>query len=208
MSKRSKRSNKARGFWWMALPVLAAALLASTLSGRSGGKAQSAKVTGSLAPTEGIGPGQEVPTLRALIDADYCQQAGHRFDLPQIREALDRGKGLLRRLQRQAGAARFELLAADLAHLEAKFHAAEDQASEFSKAAGRDLFLNVRWQIRRIAFMNPLLDIDKLLFVTRHDAGGIFHMCDQYYGCNAKPGGGLYVLKDPVRLPAQAERIY
>jgi len=50
---------------------------------------------------------------------------------------------------------------------------------------------------RRIALANPLLDFNRLLFITRHDAGGPFHMCDQYYGCNAKPGGGLYVLEDP-----------
>jgi len=50
---------------------------------------------------------------------------------------------------------------------------------------------------RKIAFSNPLLDFDKLLFITRIDPGGPFHMCDQFYGCNAKPGGGLYVLSDP-----------
>ncbi len=51
---------------------------------------------------------------------------------------------------------------------------------------------------RRIAFCNPKLrSIDKLLFIKRHDAGGPYHMCDQYYGCNARPGGGLFVLKRP-----------
>jgi len=39
--------------------------------------------------------------------------------------------------------------------------------------------------MRRIAFANPLLDFDKLLFIKRHDSVGVFHMCDQYYGCNA-----------------------
>jgi hypothetical protein len=51
--------------------------------------------------------------------------------------------------------------------------------------------------VRDIAFANPLLDFDKVLFIKRHDAVGVFHMCDQYYGCNAKPGGGLFVLSDP-----------
>ena len=50
---------------------------------------------------------------------------------------------------------------------------------------------------RRIALANPLLNFDKLLFITRHDPGGPFHMCDQFYGCNARPGGGLFVLSDP-----------
>lgn len=49
---------------------------------------------------------------------------------------------------------------------------------------------------RKIAFSNPLLDFDKILFMTRHRSG-FNHMCDQYYGINAKPGGSLHVLSDP-----------
>lgn len=49
---------------------------------------------------------------------------------------------------------------------------------------------------RKIAFSNPLLDFDKMLFITRHRSG-FNHMCDQYYGVNTKPGGGIYVLSDP-----------
>ena len=48
---------------------------------------------------------------------------------------------------------------------------------------------------RDIAFANPLLDFDRILFVKHHRA--IYnHMCDQYYGIAARPGGGLYVLED------------
>lgn len=60
-----------------------------------------------------------------------------------------------------------------------------------------ELTMAVRDLKRRIAFRNPRLNIDRLLFLKRHDSGGVFHMCDQFYGCNAKPGGGLYVLEDP-----------
>jgi len=49
---------------------------------------------------------------------------------------------------------------------------------------------------RKIAFSNPLLNFDKILFITRHRSG-FNHMCDQYYGINTKPGGGLHVLNDP-----------
>jgi hypothetical protein len=49
---------------------------------------------------------------------------------------------------------------------------------------------------RTIAFANPLLDFDRLLFIKRHRAT-FNHMCDQYYGINVLPGGGLYVLSDP-----------
>lgn len=49
---------------------------------------------------------------------------------------------------------------------------------------------------RRIAFANPLLDFDKILFITRHRAT-FNHMCDQYYGINVLPGGSIHVLSDP-----------
>jgi hypothetical protein len=48
---------------------------------------------------------------------------------------------------------------------------------------------------RQIAFANPLLDFGEILFLKRHRAL-MNHMCDQYYGMAATPGGGLYVLSD------------
>ncbi|MCL4195112.1 MAG: NPCBM/NEW2 domain-containing protein, partial [Thermoguttaceae bacterium] len=48
---------------------------------------------------------------------------------------------------------------------------------------------------REIAFANPLLRFDDVLFIKRHRA--VYnHMCDQYYGITARPGGGLYVIAD------------
>ncbi len=59
---------------------------------------------------------------------------------------------------------------------------------------------------RQIAFCNPRLDFDQLLFLKRHDSVGVYHMCDQFYGCNAKPGGGLFVLINPFSdQPAGAQ---
>ena len=49
---------------------------------------------------------------------------------------------------------------------------------------------------RKIVFSNPLLDFDKLLFIKRYRAT-FNYMCDQYYGINIKPGGGVCVLTDP-----------
>ena len=49
---------------------------------------------------------------------------------------------------------------------------------------------------RKIAFANPLLSFDKILFLKRHRS--VYnHMCDQYYGITARPGGGMYVLSNP-----------
>lgn len=48
---------------------------------------------------------------------------------------------------------------------------------------------------RAVAFANPLLDFDKILFIKRHRS--VYnHMCDQFYGMAAMPGGGLFVLSD------------
>jgi hypothetical protein len=58
------------------------------------------------------------------------------------------------------------------------------------------LFIDACRVRRRIAFSNPLLDFRQLLFTKRHRA--LYpHMCDQYYGMAARPGGGLYVLSNP-----------
>ncbi len=51
-------------------------------------------------------------------------------------------------------------------------------------------------QVRRqIAFANPLLCFQDIVFVKRHRAF-YQHMCDQFYGICQNPGGGLYVLHD------------
>ena len=62
-------------------------------------------------------------------------------------------------------------------------------------AARRGLFFRACEVRRQIAFANPLLDFDRILFIKRHRA--LFdHMCDQFYGMAQRPGGGLYVLSD------------
>lgn len=59
-----------------------------------------------------------------------------------------------------------------------------------------DLFLAACKLRRQIAFSNPLLDFDKIVFLTHHRAR-FEHMVDQYYGFHAPPGGSVYVLNDP-----------
>ena len=70
-----------------------------------------------------------------------------------------------------------------------------DQISPRKKKRRKELFddlINLR---RKIAFKNPLLDFDSLLFLTHHKAR-YDHMCDQYFGFHANAGGGLYVIDD------------
>ena len=58
------------------------------------------------------------------------------------------------------------------------------------------LFIQIAELRRVIAFANPLLDFNEILFVKRHRAT-FNHMCDQFYGINSIPGGGVYVLENP-----------
>ena len=58
-----------------------------------------------------------------------------------------------------------------------------------------EIYVKVCRVRRAIALANPLLDFDEILFIKHHRS--LFnHMCDQYYGMAAAPGGGLYVLED------------
>lgn len=60
----------------------------------------------------------------------------------------------------------------------------------------RELFGKVWVQQRAIAFAHPALRFGQLLF-AKHHRSTYNHMCDQYYGTTARPGGGLFVLADP-----------
>lgn len=66
-----------------------------------------------------------------------------------------------------------------------------------------DLLNQAKVLRRRIAFSNPLLDFDQIVFLKHRKAlgneqvGPVSHMCDQYYGFCADPGGGLFVLENP-----------
>ena len=65
----------------------------------------------------------------------------------------------------------------------------------------RRLFDEVVRLRRAIALKNPLLDFDDIVFLTHHKQGrGDRHMVDQYEGHNAKPGGGVRILKDAFGL--------
>ena len=87
----------------------------------------------------------------------------------------------------------------DLAEAELHLAALQKAAAAISPDHGEAryvLYADACRLRRQIAFRNPLLDFQELLFAKRHRA--IYpHMCDQYYGIAAMPGGGLYVLSDP-----------
>ncbi len=136
--------------------------------------------------------------MRERIEAEWLQRGGD-FAPAQTRELIQRGSRLAERLRpKVADPAQLDRLTAKLRELETRL-AQLDTANNTPATPRRELYLAARRLNREIAFCNPLLrDLKQLLFITRHDAGGVFHMVDQFYGFNAKPGGALFVLIDPL----------
>jgi len=67
-----------------------------------------------------------------------------------------------------------------------------------SATATREGFDKIVALRRRIAFKNPLLDFDKIVFLKHNkQVRGDRHMVDQYFGFNAEKAGGVYVLEQP-----------
>jgi hypothetical protein len=64
--------------------------------------------------------------------------------------------------------------------------------------AQRALFNAIATRRRAVAFRNPLLDFDAIVFLKHHkQARGYRHMVDQYLGFNAERAGGVFVLEAP-----------
>ena len=96
----------------------------------------------------------------------------------------------------------------NLASLEKKLIQLTTDSAKIKPAqtdARYDLFKKATALRRKLSFANPLLDFDQLLFIKRHRAT-FNHMCDQYYGINVLPGGGVCVLSDPFVAPILPER--
>jgi len=97
----------------------------------------------------------------------------------------------------------------DLSDAAAQLAALRERAATIEPAridARAALYVKVCKLRRRIAFANPLLDFDELLFLKRN-LSTFPHMCDQYYGITQRPGGGICVLEDPFGPNPQARDI-
>ena len=136
------------------------------------------------------------------VDEKIADEAVHPAAtiLPTDRDPLD---VLLRRTRTLCDylrdSADEEILAPEsesLAEMEKKAEALPLEKS----AERRELFERAIALRRRIALANPLLDFSDILFIKRAPCGPAEtagnHMCDQFFGFQALPGGGLFVLKD------------
>ena len=147
-------------------------------------------------------------SMRGLVEADWVDQdsrfaappeqaLGGSFEPAHTRHVIEQSKALAARLRRDADPKRLDPLITELSRLESRL-AELEIGGNIPDQVRKEIYFDARRLARRIAFCNPLLDFDKILFIKRHDSVGVFHMCDQYYGCNARPGGGLFVLCDPL----------
>ncbi len=67
------------------------------------------------------------------------------------------------------------------------------------------LFLTAAFARRTLLLERAELDFERILFVKRNRSN-YDHLCDQFYGRSAMPGGGLYTLSRPWGADAGAER--
>jgi hypothetical protein len=119
------------------------------------------------------------------------------FSLEHIRAVVRRGEQLAERLRRFDGeTSRLPTVTEQLGRIEACCGDMTESGT-VPEEQRRELYFAARRVLRQIAFGHPLLDFDRLLFIKRHDPGGLYHMVHQFYGFGARPGGGLYVLCDP-----------
>lgn len=123
---------------------------------------------------------------REALRKDACILAEDRTPLDVV---LRRTAALLNHLK---GRTDLAAEAAELGKLAARAKAATSDADR------RTAFAEVSALRRRIAFRNPLLDFDRLVFLKHNKiVRGDNHMVDQYLGFNAAVGGGVYVLDQP-----------
>ncbi len=157
---------------------------------------------GRPADQKSVGPYSYPGTLPEGVDSAVPPQKasnGTEFSLAHTRLVLDRADRLTDRLRATDYLENLAGLRQHLTDLE--------KAGTTSVDDRRDLYLSARRLARQIAFTNPRFDFDQVLFSKRHDSVGVFHMCDQYYGCNAVPGGGLFVLRDPFGKQPRVENL-
>lgn len=101
--------------------------------------------------------------------------------------------------------------APDLSVEETALNDLKDEVAGHGKSGEKeqkDLFARIVSIRRAVAFKNPLLDFDKIVFLKHHkQARGERHMVDQYLGFNQAVGGGVFVLEHPFSTQASVRAL-
>lgn len=71
----------------------------------------------------------------------------------------------------------------------------------------RALYFRVRWIARKLAFSNPLLDFDRLLFIKRFCQETYPDVCLNHMPWVSRPGGDLCVLFNPFSPTGSGQRV-
>ena len=152
----------------------------------------------------GLDPPPVLPSMRkavdtALIEWDWRMQDGieterePRTYAQAVEQTLLRGQKLMENL-RQAGV--------PLGNWPARWEGLRRRGKELSEGvpadqtASESLWLEVHRLRREIAMANPLAQVGPLLFI-KQVPGAFSHQLTQYYGADARPGGGVFVLDAP-----------
>jgi hypothetical protein len=114
-----------------------------------------------------------------------------------VKKRQDPLQALLRRTEALARDLRNRPDAPDLQDALASLADIRHEAKDLQPGTHRHLmcFFSAHRLRRLIALSNPLLDFDQLIFATHHYSR-LNHMCDQYFGYGAVPGGSIYRLED------------
>ena len=143
-----------------------------------------------------------MPVLRA---ADNRPSADQVFDKNSLPDPADKDEAdtVLRRVGVLIAHLKTLPRCPDLKQAEQQLAGLKTQAGslEAGNAKRAELLTEACKLRRKVAFANPLLDFNQILFIKRHfcpneEVTGN-HMCDQYFGFNAMRGGGLFVLEKP-----------
>jgi hypothetical protein len=133
------------------------------------------------------------PALQSSISQwSQCHEnTAESIDWPSVLgQTIHRGRQLAEALAR---------LGVDVTQAKSEFadlaNSVQHPSSDCTAARWQSHYFAARRTIRQLALANPLLDFDDIVFVKR--APSMFpHLSDQYYGWWARPGGGVFVLKN------------
>jgi len=144
------------------------------------------------------GAGGEFELLQRQI------QASAQWNRERLAKEALRPEALILPTDKTPGDVVWRRTAALLRHLKTMEGAPDLSAEETAlmalreATATRESFEKITALRRRIAFKNPLLNFDKILFLKHPKAiRGDNHMVDQYLGFNQAKTGGVYVLERP-----------
>ncbi len=131
------------------------------------------------------GPAAVIWTAR---QGDVVVSDQRAFLVPPAHEVLERGRRLLADLNAQPPP--------EWADLSARLKRLEDAegASGPNASSRAQLYRDLRWAARKVAFSNPLLDFGSLVFVKRHTQQAYADVCLNHMPWVSRPGGDVCLL--------------